>query len=657
MSVKCGGNIYRNLWRALILERVGPRSRHLESSHSSFFQDLYLVNMRFSPRRHFLSTAAAPINTASTSAHRSSSPIKRTYDQNSKNKVNPEFRTDQLDSWLQKLNLTEATTADIQGIRNMLQHSECHSLLKKLTSYNISTLYRLLSRFNCLDLLKQIRTYQKDLGLEPTMIDYQVWLMAYTKSNSIKEAQNLISDAHKHGIQLSWSHALIDCIESGDLESAHQTIKILADMPNIQIEASVYKNLIQAFLRSEKRRDSGSLGQAISTFQLMVQSNTEADGETYSAFVEAYIEDSLAHWKDEEHKTRISTIDRLYEAILAQPNFEPPSSVWASLIRVYTENGSLAKAEQVYYDFKRTDKLAMDVMKTTETLIVALSRQQWMVSANSLFYELMADGHLFHHKTLSAMVYGYGWKNDLEAAEQLINTSRDYWANPSLQPYAALIREYMRLNDIQSARRIFDAIADKIPLSHPNFQVYVHNLLLTGYANAGNIKQCEVFWRHMKHHDIVSFNVLLEAYSETGAWDDFIRTLDQMHQNQIEPDCRTKSILIFAQIRQGRLDRAQDMVKTYASAETFQPKSYNLIGAVNSLLQLQSLKGDKEACEQLFQYLVKYDRVNANSYQSILFCLGKIGATSELKDVYEKTLKLNMQLEPAIDRLIRQWLK
>ncbi|KAI8584158.1 hypothetical protein K450DRAFT_218462 [Umbelopsis ramanniana AG] len=656
MSVKCGGNIYRNLWRAVLLERVGPRSRRLEPSHSSFLQDLYLVNMRFSPRRHFLSTAAAPIKTSSTLAHRSSSPTKRTFDQKTGSKADIESRMDQLGSWLHKLTLSDATPADIQGITHLLQHSEAHALLKTLSPGNITTLYRLLSKFSCLDLLNQIRTALNDIGVDPTMADFQVWLVAYTKSNLLKEAQELISDAQRHGFQLSWSPALMDCIESGDLQSAHQTIQILADIPTIQVDASAYKNLIQAYLRNDKRKHSGSLGYAIRTFQLMVQSNTEADGETYSAFVEAYIEDSLAHWKDEEHKTRISTIDRLYEAILAQPNFEPPSSVWTSLIRVYTQNDSLAKAEQVYYDFKKTEKIAEDVMDTTENLIVALTRQQWMVSANSLFYDLMADGHLFHHKTLSAMVYGYGRKNDLEAAEELIHTSRDQWAKSSLQPYAALIREYMRLNDIPAARRIFDTIADKIPQSHPSLQVYVYNLLLTGYANIGNIKQCESLWRHMKHHDIISFNVMLEAYSETGEWDGFIRTVDKMHQDHIEPDSRTKSILIFGQIRQGHLDRAQDMVKAYASAETFQSKSSNLIGAVNSLLQLQSLKGDKEACEQLFQYLVKYDRVNANSYQSLLFCLGKIGATNELKMVYDKTRQQDIQLEPAIDRLIRKWL-
>jgi pentatricopeptide repeat protein len=612
--------------------------------------------MRFSPRRHFLSTAAAPIKTSSTSAHRSSSPTKRAFDQKLGNKADIESKMDQLGTWLHKLTLSDAISADIQGITHLLQHSEAHALLKLFSPDSITTLYRLLSKFNCLDLLNQIRTSMKDIGVNPTMTDYQVWLVAYTKSNLLQEAQKLISDAQIHGFQLSWSHALMDCIESGDLQSAHQTIKILADIPTIQVEASAYKTLIQAFLRNDKRKDIGSLGYAISTFQLMVQSNTEADGETYSAFVEAYIEDSLANWKDNEHKTRISTIDRLYEAILAQPNFEPPSSVWTSLIRVYTQNDSLAKAEQVYYDYKKTEKIAVDVMNTTENLIVALSRQQWMVSANSLFYDLMADGHLFHHKTLSAMVYGYGSKNDLEAAEQLILTSREQWAKPNLQPYAALIREHMRLNDIQSARRIFDTIADNIPRSHPSFQVYVYNLLLTGYANAGNIKQCETLWRHMKHHDIISFNVMLEAYSEVGAWDGFMRTLDKMHQDHVKPDSRTKSILIFGQIRQGHLDRAQDMVKTYASAETFQLKACNLIGAVNSLLQLQSLKGDKEACEQLFQYLVKYDRANANSYQSILFCLGKIGATNELKTLYEKARKLNIQLEPAIDRLIRQWL-
>ncbi|KAG2182885.1 hypothetical protein INT44_005866 [Umbelopsis vinacea] len=651
MSVKCGGNIYRNLWRAVILERVGPRSRRLEPSHSSFLLDLHLVNMRCLPRRHFLSTAAAPIKT---SVHRSSSLTKRAFDQKPGNKADIESRMDQLGSWLHKLTLSDATPADIQGITHLLQHSEAQALLKTFTPGNITTLYRLLSKFSCLDLMNHIRTALNDM--DPTMTDYQVWLVAYTKSNLLNEAQKLISDAQRHGFQLSWSHALMDCIESGDLQSAHQTIKILAGIPTIQVDAAAYKNLIQAYLGHDKRKDSGSLGYAIRTFQLMVQSNTEADGETYSAFVEAYIEDSLAHWKDGEHKTRISTIDRLYEAILAQPNFEPPSSVWTSLIRVYTQNDSLAKAEQVYHDFKKTEKIAVDVMNTTENLIVALTRQQWMVSANSLFYDLMADGHLFHHKTLSAMVYGYGRKNDLEAAEQLIQTSRDQWAKSSIQPYAALIREYMRLNDIQAARRIFDTIADKIPQSHPSLQVYVYNLLLTGYANSGNIKQCESFWRHMKHHDIISFNVMLEAYSETGEWDGFIRTLDKMHQDHVEPDSRTKSILIFGQIRQRHLDRAQDMVKTYASAETFQSKASNVIGAVNALLQLQSLKGDKEACEQLFQYLVKYDRVNANAYQSLLFCLGKNGATNELKMVYDKARQRDIQLEPAIDRLIRKWL-
>ncbi|CAO3685522.1 unnamed protein product [Umbelopsis vinacea] len=646
---------YRNLWRALLLERVGPQSRQFDPSQSIILQDLCLVNIRFSPRRQFLSTAAAAHVTTG-GKPRQAATLRKELEK--KLQYQPTLRIEELGSWLQKLVVSNATNHDIQAIRSILQHPTALLPLTKLSSQNVSVLYRLLSKFNCLDLLKQVRTALTDMGVQPTVSDYEIWLITYTKSNMMKQAQKLISDAQKEGVELSWNRALAACIDNGDLESAHQAIKVLAaELPHIQIEALLYKNLISAYLSPGHRKDSASLGAAIRTFQLMIQTDIEADGETYSAFIEAYMEDSLANWKDREHETRVSTIDRLYEAVLAQPNFEPPSSFWASLIHFYTKNGTLSKAEQIYHDFKRSELVSSEVMSVTEDLIVGLAKRRLMVSANSLFYELLADGHLFSPKTLSVLVYGYGRQNDLEAAEQLINISRDQWITDSLQPYAALIRENVRLDNVGAGRRIFDNIADRLPLADTRLQVYIHNLLLTGYAGAGDVKQCETLWRRMNDHDIVSYNIMLEAYSTTELWGDFVNVLDQMHQSKIELDNRTKSILIFAQIRQGQLDQAQALVHQYASRETLQHGLPNLSGAVDSLLQLQSLQGNKEACKQLFQYLEKHSQVSSNSYQSLMFCLGKIGATSELKDVHEKALKIGHKVEPAIDRIIRRWLK
>lgn len=625
-----------------------------------FFQDLCLVNMRLSSRRHFLSTAVARAPTVAHGKHRQPAIIKKEIDKSIAKHTRHSTRPEHLGAWLQKLNVSEATSSDLQVIKDILQHSDSHDILAmaKLSPHNISILYRLLAKFNCLDLLKQVRSTMTNMEVQPTITDLEIWLIAYTKPSTMKQAQKLITDAQNNGIELSWNNALNTCIRNGDLDLAHDTIKVLAEKPHIQIEAFTYKNLIKAFLNEENRKRSSSLGAAIRTFQLMVQSNTEADGETYSAFIEAYIENSLAHWKDEEHETRISTIERLYEGVLAQPNFELSASLCASLIQLYTQNGTLAKAEQIYHDFRKSEIVSSNVMEATEKLIVAMASRRLLLSVNSLFYELLADGHIFHTKTLSALVYCYGRKNDLESAEQLLNISRDQWTEPCLQPYAALIREHVRLANVDAGRRIFDSIIDRLPQASTSVQIYIYNLLLTGYARTGNVEQCEALWRQMKNQqDVVSFNVMLEAYSTTGSWDKFVNVLDQMHQSKIPFDNRTKSILIFTQIRQGNLDKALSLIKEYASEETLQPTSPNLTGAINSLLQLSCLKGHLEECQLLFHYLQKHGQLTAASYQSFMFCLGKAGATSELKKVYEKALKRNMKIEPAIDRIIRRWLE
>ncbi|CAM0142892.1 hypothetical protein VKS41_002535 [Umbelopsis sp. WA50703] len=660
MSVKCGGNIYRNLWRALLLERVGPQSRGLYPSRSLLFQDLGLVNVRSSPRRQFLSTATAHSTINHQGGRRQISPTKYNTDNHVVSLGSSALITQNLDFWLQNTPVADVRRADVRAIEDIFTHpnTTTHSALARLEPESITVLYQFLSKFNCLDLMKQVRMVLEDAGHITTEADFKIWFIAYLKSNQLDNAINLMNELKTKELDVSWNKILLSSINMGDLELAHQTIKKLAEQHHVYCDADVYKSLIKAFLSRGKQNDRESLGHAIRTFQLMVQTNTEADGETYSAFIEAYIEDSLANWKDDEHDIRISTIDRLYEAILTQDNFEPPSSLWASLIHFYAKNGELSKAEQIYQDFKKTqDNTSTDVMSVVEYLIKRFSKRHLLVSANSLFYELVADGHKFDASTIARMVEAHGYRNDLEAAEQLLSDSQQVLKTPSTKHYLSAMREYIRLHDIAGARRIYDKVKDQLPSLRGEDRVYMYNLLLTGYCHVRDIRKCEDFWRQMTDHDAVSYNIMLEAYSTCGLWDDFAQLLDKMHQNKVQMDNRTKSILIFTQLRQDNIQKAEALINEYISAETMKKNGTNLAGAINAALQCRSLQGDQEACQKLFDYLEAHGLATAPSYQSLMFCLGNQGKLRELRQVYKKAAAKRIRAEPALDRLFRQWLQ
>ncbi|KAJ2959005.1 hypothetical protein NQZ79_g5476 [Umbelopsis isabellina] len=660
MSVKCGGNIYRNLWRALLLERVGPQSRGLHPSRSLFFQDLGLVNGRSNSRRQFLSTATAHSTINNQGSRRQISPTKYNTDKYTVTPANPDLIPQTLGFWLQTTPLADVRRADVRAIEDIFTNpnTTTQSALARLEPENISVLYRLLAKYNCMDLMKQVHMVLEHAGHKTTETDLKIWFDTYIKSDQMDGAVTLMNELITKGVDVSWDKILLSNIDIGELEVAQQTIKKLAEKYHIQCDANVYKNLIKAFLNRGKQHDRESLGHAIRTFQLMVQTNTEADGETYSAFIEAYIEDSLANWKDDGHDIRISTIDRLYEAILTQDNFAPPSSLWASLIHFYAKNGELSKAEQIYQDYKKTqDSTSTDVMIVVEYLIKRFSKRRLLISANSLFYELVADGHKFDASTIARMVEAHGYRNDLEAAEQLLSDSQHILKSPSLKHYLSAMREYIRLHDIAGARRIYDKVQDQLSSLRWEDRVYMHNLLLTGYCHLRDIRGCEKFWNQMGDRDPVSYNIMLEAYSTCGLWDDFAQLLDKMHQNKVQMDSRTKSILIFTQLRQDNVQKAEALINEYVSAETMRKKGANLVGAINAALQCRSLQGDLEACQKLFDCLDAHGLATGPAYQSLMFCLGNQGNLSELRQIYKKAAATRMRPEPALDRVFRQWLK
>ncbi|KAF9303017.1 hypothetical protein BGZ74_004472 [Mortierella antarctica] len=200
-------------------------------------------------------------------------------------------------------------------------------------------------------------------------------------------------------------------------------------------------------------------------------------------------------------------------------------------------------------------------------------------AALELFYDLLRRGGTPTFETYHSLVVGMSvFKNDMEAAELLLDHMLVTKKRPYVQVLHVMIREYTRRREFRAAERLFDMLKEY----RIRPKAVTCNMMLKAVFEMSPLEAQEYMGRkrqevtafkrtkvakllaYMRHNkvelDQVTYSTLIYGFGHFPrgeGYPDMKRTMAELAQSRIEPNLAVLSSLLFAHLQQGKLTRAE----------------------------------------------------------------------------------------------------
>lgn len=297
-----------------------------------------------------------------------------------------------------------------------------------------------------------------------------------------------------------------------------------------------------------------------------------------------------------------------------------------------------------------------------------------------------------HAPSLSAVAYsillkGYGRLRDIDSIEMLMNRANVCGVEADIVMLNSLIDAYVNCNELDTARRVFDALRDpkmrdQLDSGHqqllhmedcplPNQRTY--NIVLKGFAKNGQLQdalslteeiRARDFWDHVttntlvqaavkardyeyaeqllekytdvpaakikgKHKNAEAYTSLIDAYAKDGDVNKAAEVLKIMSRRNLEPNEFAHTPVIGALGRKGRVEKAR-MMMAYMRHNGLKVKTVTYNALISGLvhkrndLSQNELHGNIDNSLQLLKEMMDQGvRPNANTLSVILGAFGK----------------------------------
>lgn len=373
------------------------------------------------------------------------------------------------------------------------------------------------------------------------------------------------------------------------------------------------------------------------------------------------------------HRSRLLQMHQYFESVLG---LEIEYHARIALLVAFSTAGDMITVQQLFNDWRRSDKIvggkemysavirglignnSLDLtprdggyeslhgwkgdasgMSTSATLSTATrnGRLTQVYAALELFYDLLRRGGTPTFETYHSLVVGLAaFKNDMEAAELLLDHMLVTKKKPYVQVLHVMCREYTRQRNFAAAERIFDmlreyrikpkaltcnvmlkAIFQTSTQDALEYMADHHDAFLTrGLQGAGALSDEHLVlqWRRRKVQtlrdymqetmtlpDNVTFSTLFYGYGfMKDGYPDLRATLAEMTliSSRVEPNLVVLNSLLFAHLNHGKLEIAESILDQILSMSSdYDPK-----------LQLQSVNATAEQQRSPFHPFKRRDQ-------------------------------------------------
>ncbi|XP_043690776.1 pentatricopeptide repeat-containing protein At4g30700 [Telopea speciosissima] len=360
---------------------------------------------------------------------------------------------------------------------------------------------------------------------------------------------------------------------------------------------------------------NGSFSESIQLFEDMVLRGTQFDSTTFAAVLPA-----AAELKELKKGMKI-------QCLAIKTGFHSHAYVLTGLISLYSKCGMVSAARFLFAQFGCPDLISWNAM------ISGYSCNGETKSSVSLFRQLLVSGEKvnsstivglipvffpFNHLCLTHSIHGFSLKcglnlnssvstalttvysrlNEMESARQLFDESPD----KSLESWNSMISGYtqngltemaislfqkMRMSDVcpnpVTITSILSACAQLGALSlgkwvhelilRENFDsnVYVSTALIDMYAKCGRIKEARGIFNYMPEKNMVSWNAMIAAYGLHGHGNEALSLFSEMLDSGLSPTGVTFLSVLYACSHAGLVREGDVIFQSMTLEHGFQP--------------------------------------------------------------------------------------
>ncbi|OAY74142.1 Pentatricopeptide repeat-containing protein [Ananas comosus] len=263
--------------------------------------------------------------------------------------------------------------------------------------------------------------------------------------------------------------------------------------------------------------------------------------------------------------------------------------VWNAMISGYVQSGMVSEAFELFREML-SKQIPLDEFTYTSVLSAC---------ANA--------GLFLHGKAVHAHVVRSGPDFDPESALPVKNV---------------LVTLYSKCAKVDTARRIFDEIRLKDPVSW--------NAILSGYVNCGRVDDALEIFKQMPQKSQLTWMVMISGLVQNGLPEEALRLFSQMRDGNLKPCDYTFAGAIAACGEVGALQNGKQL-----HAQLIQIGFESSNSAGNALLTMYAKCG---AVEQAHLVFVVMPNVDSISWNAMIAALGQHGHGSEAVELYDQMI-------------------
>ncbi|KAI3948554.1 hypothetical protein MKW92_039229 [Papaver armeniacum] len=194
-----------------------------------------------------------------------------------------------------------------------------------------------------------------------------------------------------------------------------------------------------------------------------------------------------------------------------------------SLIKLYSEHGQMALADQVFQQVPRLDTISFNIM------IAGYVWNSCSLKALDLFHDMVSAGLSPDDFTMVSLLMSCGRLRNIH-----LGNSVHAWilrrtvSGFSLVLSNALLDMYVKCGNLVLARRVFDA--------SPKKDIVSWNTVIAGYVKVGEVEVAHGLFDEMPVRDLVSWNSIIAGYAQRGNLPTVMDIFNGMIFQKVVPD-------------------------------------------------------------------------------------------------------------------------
>ncbi|CAA7388040.1 unnamed protein product [Spirodela intermedia] len=217
-----------------------------------------------------------------------------------------------------------------------------------------------------------------------------------------------------------------------------------------------------------------------------------------------------------------------------------------SLIKMYSENGKMGLARELFRHLNRKDIASCNI------LITALARNGRNLEALEIIHGLPLSDFEPDQYTAVGLLLCCSQLRDWSRGKSIHSwmirrTPVEEWG---LVLCNSLLDLYARSGKMDTALKIFEGLKEKDAVSW--------NIMIARSAGYGDFDLALRLFDQMPHRELVSWNSLLSGYAQNGCWNSAVKLFEEMLLHDVSPDKVSMVALLCASselglLHQGRL--------------------------------------------------------------------------------------------------------